>query len=148
MAAPWPTPMHMVARPRVLFSASRRDSRVMTMREPEEPSGWPRAMAPPQELTISGSMPNQRLEASDWLVKASLISVTTRWSTVHPALSRTFCVADTGPMPLSSGAHPAEAAVPIRARGVRLYFSTAVAEVTILADALSLRLDEFPAVTT
>src|SRR5699024_2422439 len=124
----------------------RRDSRVMTMREPEEPSGWPRAMAPPQELTISGSMPNRRIEASDWVAKASLISATSRSSTVHPALPRTFWVAGTGPRPITSGANPAEPAVTIRARGVRLYFSTAAAEATIIADAPSLRLDEFPAV--
>src|SRR5699024_11996044 len=64
------------------------------------------------------------------------------------ALPRTFWVAGTGPRPITSGANPAEPAVTIRARGVRLYFSTAAAEATIIADAPSLRLDEFPAVTT
>src|SRR5207237_8029806 len=52
-AMPWPTPMHMVARPR---RAPRRRSswrRVATMRAPEQPSGWASAMAPPVTLTRS-----------------------------------------------------------------------------------------------
>ena len=48
-AVPWPTPTHMVARPSLRPCAARvkAPSRVMTRREPEEPSGWPRAIAPP-----------------------------------------------------------------------------------------------------
>src|SRR5690606_17821724 len=53
IAVPWPTPTHMVARPRSAPSRSMRPSSVTTRREPEEPSGWPSAIAPPSALTIA-----------------------------------------------------------------------------------------------
>ncbi|CAM5282168.1 hypothetical protein SALBM217S_05280 [Streptomyces griseoloalbus] len=36
------------------------------MRAPEQPSGWPRAMAPPSGFTRSGSMPSWSTQASAW----------------------------------------------------------------------------------
>src|SRR6185312_17362953 len=52
---PWPTPTHMVARPRCAPSRSIRPSRVTTRREPLEPSGCPKAMAPPSLFTMPWS---------------------------------------------------------------------------------------------
>ena len=39
-------------------SRSIRPSRVIAIRDPEEPSGWPSAIAPPSLFTISGSRPS------------------------------------------------------------------------------------------
>src|SRR6185503_8779724 len=51
-AMPWPTPMHMVARPFFAPRARIAWSRVATMRAPLMPSGWPSAMAPPLTFTF------------------------------------------------------------------------------------------------
>ena len=49
------------------------------MRAPEQPSGWPRAMAPPSTLTISGSRSGHSArQASDWAANASLSSTASR----------------------------------------------------------------------
>src|SRR5699024_3914920 len=69
IAVPWPTPMHMVAIPRVPPSVSSRLSSVKVMREPEEPSGWPKAIAPPHALVLSSSSPNSRMHAKDCVAK-------------------------------------------------------------------------------
>ena len=48
---PWPMPMHMVATPNsASFAPSCQQRRVM--RAPEQPSGWPSAIAPPLRLTF------------------------------------------------------------------------------------------------
>ncbi len=44
------------------------------MRAPEQPSGWPRAMAPPETFTISGSSPSSRTQGTDCAAKASFSS--------------------------------------------------------------------------
>ena len=54
-AMPWPPPMHMVAMPYLPPSVSRRFNRVVRMRAPLAPRGWPMAMAPPQAFTLAGS---------------------------------------------------------------------------------------------
>ena len=64
---------------------SSRPSRVTVMRAPEQPSGWPSAIAPPSALTISSSSPRSRMQASDWEAKASLSSTASRSSIVQPA---------------------------------------------------------------
>ena len=52
---PWPTPMHIVAAPRVPDGrAASWWTSVVRMRAPEQPSGWPRAIAPPSGLTRVG----------------------------------------------------------------------------------------------
>ena len=60
-AMPWPTPMHMVARPSVASRSCMAWMSVVAMRAPEAPSGWPMAIAPPRTLTFDSSM----LEHSD-----------------------------------------------------------------------------------
>ena len=64
-------------------SRSIRPSRVMAIREPQEPSGWPRAMAPPSLFTMSGSRPSRRMLASDWVANASLSSTAPRSPTLE-----------------------------------------------------------------
>src|SRR6185295_11017236 len=57
---PCPTPMHIVARPRRAPGPRRASSwsSVVTRRAPEQPSGWPMAIAPPLTFTFSGSRPS------------------------------------------------------------------------------------------
>ena len=52
---PWPTPMHMVAAPRRPPRRRISCSSVVVILAPEQPSGWPIAIAPPLTLTVSGS---------------------------------------------------------------------------------------------
>ena len=49
---PWPTPMHIVARPSVASRSCMVWMSVVAMRAPEAPSGWPMAIAPPRTLTF------------------------------------------------------------------------------------------------
>ena len=53
MAMPWPPPTHIDSRPMVLPVSSRALSRVVMMRAPVWPNGWPRAMAPPLTFSLS-----------------------------------------------------------------------------------------------
>ena len=63
---PWPTPMHIVAAPRVPEGrAASWWTSVVRMRAPEQPSGWPRAIAPPSGFTRAGSRPSSATTASD-----------------------------------------------------------------------------------
>src|SRR5439155_1226702 len=99
-AMPWPTPMHMVARP---YSASRwpiSRTSVLTSRAPLLPSGWPSAIAPPLTFTFSSSMPSSRMHASDWDAKASFSSTTPMSAGCRPAFSSAFRVEGTGPIPM------------------------------------------------
>src|SRR4029078_3166918 len=61
---------------------------------PEQPSGWPRAMAPPLTLTFSMSGWCSFSHANTTDANASLISVRSIWSIVMPARSRTLGEAD------------------------------------------------------
>ncbi len=56
------------------------------MRAPEQPTGWPMAMAPPLTLTFSMSKPSSRATATDWAAKASLASTRSMSSILRPAL--------------------------------------------------------------
>ena len=49
-------------------------ARVPRIRPPDAPSGWPMAIAPPRVLTISGSMSQASMQASDCTANASLSS--------------------------------------------------------------------------
>jgi len=56
-AAPWPVPTHMVTMP-YLPPVRLRSFIICTVSlAPVQPSGWPRAMAPPLMLSFSGSRP-------------------------------------------------------------------------------------------
>ena len=63
-------------------------------RAPEQPSGWPRAIAPPLTLSFSSSMPSSRAQARTWEAKASLSSIRSISSSVRPAASRARGIAD------------------------------------------------------
>src|SRR5690606_20064698 len=56
MAMPWPTPMHIVARPTSTSVLTISCSSVVRMRAPEQPKGCPSAMAPPLGLTRASSV--------------------------------------------------------------------------------------------
>src|SRR5699024_4761920 len=148
IAVPCPTPTHIVASPYRASSRSMRASRVTRRREPEEPSGWPRAIAPPSVFTRRGSNCRRRMHARAWAAKASLSSIAPMSSVARPARARAFSVAGTGPSPITSGARAAAVAVTIRARGLNWYFSTAAREARRSEEEPSLREEEFPAVTT
>ena len=98
---------------------SSRLSSVTVMRAPEQPSGWPSAIAPPLALTISSSSPRSRMQASDWEAKASLSSTASRSSIASRRAWSTLRVAGTGPMPMMSGATPALARRPREREAVR-----------------------------
>src|SRR5262249_18263425 len=84
-AMPWPTPMHMVARPFLSPRARIAWSSVATRRAPLMPSGWPSAIAPPLTLTLFGSSWRSRIQASDCAANASLSSTRSRSPVFQPA---------------------------------------------------------------
>ena len=65
-------------------------SSVVRMRAPEQPSGCPRAIAPPLTLTISGSRPSSSITARDWTAKASFSSTRPMSSIFSPARVQRF----------------------------------------------------------
>ena len=118
------------------------------MRVPEQPSGWPSAIAPPSELTTSSSSPRSRMQAIDCDANASLSSTASRSPMPQPARSSTLRVAGTGPMPMMSGATPAFAPATTRARGARPCASAYRSLTRTTAAAPSLSELELPAVIT
>src|SRR5689334_7469198 len=66
VATPWPTPTHKVARPRRALVLRISWTSVVTSRAPLQPSGWPRAMAPPLGFTFAFSRPSSRMQARTW----------------------------------------------------------------------------------
>ena len=63
-------------------------SSVPICRAPVQPSGWPRAMAPPFGFTFSIGMPNFLTLYVAWLAKASLISKTSMSDRLRPKEKR------------------------------------------------------------
>ncbi len=92
--------MHIVATPVVAFFALIAWRSVAQMRAPEQPSGWPRAMAPPFTFTFS-SMTSRRPRSfrtgSDCAAKASLSSQRSTSPAFMPIRAKAFFVAGTGP---------------------------------------------------
>src|ERR1700694_357289 len=118
VAIPWPTPMHIVARPyRTLRRASSCTS-VAMMRTPLAPSGWPSAIAPPFVLTRCGSSSRSRTQAITCDAKASFSSTQSISAALSPARARAFCEAGIGPRPMQDGSTPALAGGRIRASGL------------------------------
>src|SRR2546422_7106430 len=108
-AAPMPPPTHIVTIP---YRAARRCisySNVAVNLDPVQPSGCPKAMAPPLTFTFDGSRPNSRMTAIDWTAKASLSSIKSMSFRFKPACFSTFGMASMGPMPITSGRTPAVA---------------------------------------
>src|SRR5699024_2475746 len=98
-ARPWPPPMHIVARP---WRAPRRSisrARVVRMRTPVAPTGWPSEMPEPCTFVRSKSdspKPHSRVTASACAAKASLSSMRSRSLIPRPARSSATSVAGTG----------------------------------------------------
>src|ERR1043166_4736376 len=104
-----PPPTHIVTIPyRPLRRSSSRRMLAVSF-APVQPSGWPNAIAPPLTFTLSGSSPNVLITASDWAANASFNSITSMSFNVSPASCNAFGIANTGPMPISSGGQPAVA---------------------------------------
>ena len=61
---PWPTPTQSVASPRRPFRRFSSCTRVVTSRAPEQPRGWPSAMAPPLTLTLASAVSADRSPAA------------------------------------------------------------------------------------
>src|SRR5260370_441176 len=96
VAIPCPAPMHMVARPKRALRSCMAWIKVVAMRAPLAPNGWPIAIAPPRILTFSGSSFKSLMTARVWAAKASLISIRSISSSLRPARSRALCVAGIG----------------------------------------------------
>src|SRR5690606_9462843 len=71
VAMPWPTPMHIDARPRLAPRRFISWSSVTTIRAPEQPTGWPSAIAPPLTLTMEESSSSCSMQGSAWAANAS-----------------------------------------------------------------------------
>ena len=59
-AIPWPPPTHIVSSPSATSCSRMALSRVVMIRAPVEPKGWPRAIAPPCTFSRSWSSPRSR----------------------------------------------------------------------------------------
>ena len=101
-----PPPTQRVAKPNVAFLLIISKSKVIKIRAPLAPIGWPMAIAPPLTLTFSRSQPMSRFTVTAWAAKASLASIRSRSLTVSPAFSRAFWEAGIGPVPMIAGIHP------------------------------------------
>ena len=78
-------------------------------RAPVMPKGWPIAIEPPLTLNLAGSMPSLSREYRHWLAKASFNSHKSMSSIFRPWRASSRGIANTGPMPISSGWQPATA---------------------------------------
>ena len=88
------------------------------MKAPEQPMGWPRAMAPPFGLVLAMSRPRPRETAMACAAKASLDSITSIWSSVTPPFFSASLEAGMGPSPITSLGTPATAYDTRRAIGL------------------------------
>src|SRR4051794_13174811 len=113
---PRPPPQHIVTRPMDLSERSSSCRSVVISRAPVEPSGWPRAIAPPFTLTLSMSGSSSRRQAATTEANASLISIRSKSSIVIELRSRSFWVAGIGPVSMITGSTPTVVWSTIRAR--------------------------------
>src|SRR5215213_9775721 len=145
-AAPMPPPTHIVTIPYRPLRRSNSRRMLAVSFAPVQPSGWPRAIAPPLTLTFSGSSPNVLITASDCAANASFNSITSMSASVSPASFKTFGIANTGPIPISSGGQPAVAYATKRAIGLAPNARARESDMTIAAAAPSDICDALPAV--
>src|SRR6267154_5193888 len=89
-AAPIPPPTHIVTIPYFALRRGISRSKVAVSLAPVQPSGWPRAMAPPLTFTLAGSMPRTFNTASDCAAKASFSSKRSMSSSERPAIFNTL----------------------------------------------------------
>jgi Kef-type K+ transport system membrane component KefB len=147
VAMPWPTPMHMAAAARAAPRRRISCSRVVVILAPEQPSGWPIAIAPPFTLTSSGSSLSSSMTAMACAANASLTSARPRLSLCHPALASSRVSAGTGPIPMKSGWTPADAVPAYLAIGSAPAAAAARSDISSRPAAPSLSGEEFPPVT-
>src|SRR5450759_3930177 len=88
--------MQIAARPYFFLRARRACTSVVTMRDPDEPIGWPRATAPPFTFTLFGSSPRSAMNAIATTANASFTSKRSIWESGIPAFSAAFRAAATG----------------------------------------------------
>src|SRR2546428_524269 len=115
---------------------------------PEQPRGWPSAIAPPLTFTRLMSGCNSRSHASTTEAKASLISKRSIWSSVSPTFFSARWVAGIGPVSMIVGSTPARAVPTTRARGRTPSSVARSGDMNMSAAAPSEICEELAAVTT
>ena len=138
-----PPPMQSDAKPFRAFARRISKSKVVKIRAPEAPIGWPNAIAPPFTLTRAESQPISRLTASACAAKASLISSKSKSPTCQPAFCRQRREAGAGPIPITAGSTPVQAKLLIRAKTGKPREAAQSASATINAAAPSLMPEAF-----
>ena len=112
-----PPPSHIVCSPYRPPVCSSVVTSVVSSRAPEAPRGWPRAIAPPRELSRAGSAARSASQASGTGANASFTSYASMSSMVSPARSRTLRVAGMMPVSMRIGSSPVTENEWNRARG-------------------------------
>mmetsp|Transcript_36202 Transcript_36202/g.116255 ORF Transcript_36202/g.116255 Transcript_36202/m.116255 type:complete len:229 (+) Transcript_36202:478-1164(+) len=142
-----PPPTHMVTTTCLAPRRFPSSSACPTCREPVMPKGWPMEIAPPLTFILSWSMPSTSAHRNGTQANASLSSHRSMSATLRPCRSSSRGTATVGPMPISSGAHPATAK-PLKApRGVTPARCAAASDMSTQALAPSDNCDALPAVT-
>ena len=137
----------MVSRPKVASRVRRPFSRVVVIRAPVMPKGWPSAIDPPCTFSRSHSTPSWRAEGITWAAKASFSSTRSMSSMLIPARASARRLASTGPSPMISGDRALTPVATIRASGVTPSSRARVSLITTSAAAPSLSGQALPAVT-
>src|SRR5690625_47106 len=147
-ANPWPTPMQIAASPYPPPRWRSCQASEVRIREPEDPSACPMAMAPPSGLRVAGSRSGHcARHASDCAAKASFSSTAVRSPQPIPARASAFSAASTGAAPKNCGSIPAAARDTTRARGFPPSRPTPASSASNSAEAPSFIGEELPAVT-
>mmetsp|Transcript_100081 Transcript_100081/g.261008 ORF Transcript_100081/g.261008 Transcript_100081/m.261008 type:complete len:300 (+) Transcript_100081:206-1105(+) len=146
LAAPMPVPMHIETTPSFPLVRFSSGSSVAIRREPVQPRGWPRAMAPPLGFTFSIGIFKCSMVMVACEAKASLISKMSTSATLAPAFSSAAGMANAGPIPMTRGSTPTTAKLRIRATMGRPIFFAADRRASRTREAPSETWLEFPAV--
>ena len=114
---------------------------------PVAPKGCPKAIAPPNGLTLAGSSCSSCMTATACAANASFNSIQSMASCFKPAKRSAAGIASLGPMPMISGATPLIAKLTKRAKGVKLNCFSAFSLTISKAPAPSEVCELLPAVT-
>src|SRR5438094_5871835 len=106
IAIAFPPPRHRVARPRFAPRSFIAYARVVRIRAPVHPSGWPRATAPPFTFSLSDEIPSSFATATVAAAYASLCSKRSKSSIVSPVFFRSFRTVGIGASITHSGFVP------------------------------------------
>ena len=112
--------MQRVASPRLASRSFIAERRVVKIRAPVAPIGWPSATAPPRTLTFVRSRPQSDAQTMVTAANASLISKRSIWSLVIPSFARVSSMALAGAVVNHSGAPAAPPYPTMRAKGSSL----------------------------